>query len=440
MRIGILGLGYVGLTLGIAAADCGVEVYGIEINQQIKDCLKQNRAHFYEPGLDAMIRRVNGKRFFVVDEFPDQTEFDAFVITVGTPLKKGEKQPDFDYIKAALRTIQKVYTGKELVVLRSTVSVGTTRNIVLPYLEELSGIPQSQLLVAMCPERTVEGKAVEELTHLPQIISGNQQRALEIAQQLFRHMTPYVIPVDSLEEAELVKLYCNTYRDLTFAIGNVFCRAAQTFGIDGVQAITHANQGYDRARICLPGFVAGPCLEKDAYILTNNMEACTSRDFIMSGRMFNESLEDMVVEWVETRIGAAKEGRIVALSGMAFKGIPETSDLRGSSSVYIAKKLLQKGYKLHLHDYVARREELCALQAGEVFDDIYEACEGASLLLVLNNHKKYAFLEARPQISRQRGQFAILDVWDACTGLKYDSEIDRSTIGNMYIRRKEAMA
>ena len=90
MRIGILGLGYVGLTLGIAAADCGVEVYGIEINQQIKDCLKQNRAHFYEPGLDAMIRRVNGKRFFVVDEFPDQTEFDAFVITVGTPLKRGK--------------------------------------------------------------------------------------------------------------------------------------------------------------------------------------------------------------------------------------------------------------------------------------------------------------------------------------------------------------
>ncbi len=440
MRIGILGLGYVGLTLGIAAADCGIEVYGIEISQQIKDCLRQNRAHFYEPGLDAMIRRVNGKRFFVVDEFPKQAVFDAFVITVGTPLKKGEKQPDFDYIKAALRTIQTAYTGKELVVLRSTVSVGTTRNIVLPYLEELSGIPQAELLVSMCPERTVEGKAVEELTHLPQIISGNQERALEIAQRLFRQMTPYVIPVDSLEEAELVKLYCNTYRDLTFAIGNVFCRAAQTFGIDGVQAITHANQGYDRARICLPGFVAGPCLEKDAYILTNNMEACTSRDFIMSGRTFNESLEDMVVEWVESRIGAAQAGKVVALSGMAFKGVPETSDLRGSSSVYIAEKLRQKGYTLHLHDYVARREELCALRVGEVYEDIYEACEDASLLLILNNHKKYAALEARPQISRQAGQFAILDVWDACTGLKYDNQIDRSTIGNMYIRRKEAMA
>lgn len=440
MRIGILGLGYVGLTLGIAAADCGVEVYGIEISQQIKDCLKQNRAHFYEPGLDAIIKRVNGKHFFVVDEFPNELEFDAFIITVGTPLKKGEKQPDFDHIKAALQTIRKAYTGNELVVLRSTVSVGTTRNIVLPYLAQMTGRPQSELFVAMCPERTVEGKAVEELTHLPQIISGNNAKSLEIAQRLFRHMTPYVIPVDSLEEAELVKLYCNTYRDLTFAIGNVFCRAAQTFGIDGVSAITHANQGYERAKICLPGFVAGPCLEKDAYILTNNMEACTSRDFIMSGRTFNESLEDMVVEWVESRIGKAETGRIVALSGMAFKGIPETSDLRGSSSVYIAKKLLQKGYTLHLHDFVARREELCALQAGEVFDDVYEACKDASLLLVLNNHKKYACLEAKPQICRQNAHFAILDVWDACTGLKYDNQIDRSTIGNMYINQKEAMA
>ena len=198
MRIGILGLGYVGLTLGIAAADNGVEVYGTEINSHIKACLKENRAHFFEPGLDAIIRRVNNKSFFCVDSFPEDKRFDAFIITVGTPLKKGEKEPNFEYIKSALQSIRNVYTGDELVILRSTVSVGTTRNIVLPYLAELIHRPQEELLVSMCPERTVEGKAVEELTHLPQIISGNNKKSLEIAQQLFRTMTPYVISVDSL--------------------------------------------------------------------------------------------------------------------------------------------------------------------------------------------------------------------------------------------------
>ena len=89
MNIGIIGLGYVGLTLGIAAADKDIDVYGIEVNQYIKDCLAQGRAHFYEPGIDNMIRRHSGRTFHVVESFPKDVKFDAFFITVGTPLKGG---------------------------------------------------------------------------------------------------------------------------------------------------------------------------------------------------------------------------------------------------------------------------------------------------------------------------------------------------------------
>ena len=187
----------------------------------------------------------------------------------------------------------------------------------LPYLAQISGKNVDELLVAMCPERTIEGKAVEELTHLPQIVSGNNQKAVDIAVALFRHLTDYVIVVDSLEEAELVKLYCNTYRDMTFALGNVFCMAAQKFGVNGIKAIKHANQGYNRSNIAMPGFVAGPCLEKDAYILINNMPDCDSKDFIVKARRFNESLEDIVVNWVKK---VNPDYKKVALSGMAFKG------------------------------------------------------------------------------------------------------------------------
>lgn len=433
MRIGIIGLGYVGLTLAIAAADNGVDVYGVEVDQHIKDCLKENHAHFFEPGLDALIRRHNEKTFHCVEEFPADKPFDAFIITVGTPLKKGAKQPNFEYIKSALQSIKHIYDGSQMMILRSTVSVGTTRRIVLPFLAELCGKPESDILIGMCPERTVEGKAVEELTHLPQIISGNNDRALEIAQQLFRHLTPYVIPVGSLEEAELVKLYCNTYRDMTFAIGNVFCMAAQTFGVDGLSVIRHANEGYARSNICLPGFVAGPCLEKDAYILTNNMPECASKDFIMSGRRFNESLEDFVVQWVQKKIGAPADDKIVALSGMAFKGQPETSDLRGSSSVYIAQKLHALGYKMNLHDFVALPKEMEALKLGDVYDDFYAACKDAAVLLVLNNHKKYAGIEAKPELYKAKDGFAVLDTWGVCGSLYHDDCIDINTLGNMMI-------
>lgn len=393
MKIGIIGLGYVGLTLAVVAAAKEIDVYGVEINQHIKECLKKNKAHFYESGLDNLIERNNGKTLHVVEEFPADVKFDAFIITVGTPLKKSSKEPNYEYIKSALLSIKKIYDGTQLIILRSTVSVGTTRRIILPFLSGMCGKPEDELLVSMCPERTLEGNAVEELTHLPQVVSGNNTKSVEVAQKLFRIMTPCVIEARSLEEAELIKLYCNTYRDMTFAIGNALCMAAQEFGVDGISAIEHANYGYARSKIAKPGFVAGPCLEKDAYILINNMPECESRNFILSARKFNESLEEAVIQWVKKKIGEPSENNVIALSGMAFKGQPETSDLRGSSSVYIAQKLKALGYKMNLHDFVALPDELSELGLGTVYENLFDACSNAILLLVLNNARFIYYLD-----------------------------------------------
>lgn len=432
MTIGIIGLGYVGLTLAVAASANGINVYGIEVNPHIRKCLEENKAHFYEPGLDNLIRRNNGKTLHVVDGFPNDINFDAFIVTVGTPLKSGTKNPNFEYIKSALDAVRQVYDGTQLMILRSTVSVGTTRNIVLPYLAQMCGKCKDDVLVSMCPERTLEGKAVDELTHLPQIISGNSECALEMAQKLFRKITPCIVEAKSLEEAELIKLYCNTYRDMTFAIGNAFCMAAQEFGVDGMKAIEHANYGYARSNIAKPGFVAGPCLEKDAYILINNMPECDSRNFILSARKFNESMEDIVVDWVRERIGEPDERKRIVISGMAFKGQPETSDLRGSSSVYIAKKLKARGYCMNLHDFCALPEEMRALGFGNYYESLYDACADASLLLVLNNHKKYASVTDNPVLqSTPERNFEILDAWGACTELQYCEDIKIVTLGNL---------
>ena len=435
MNIGIIGLGYVGLTLGIAAANQGVTVYGTEISQAIKDSLKQNKAHFFEPGLDNLIRRHNNKTFHVVESFPQDVKFDAFIITVGTPLIGHDvKEPNFEYIKSAISSIKDIYDGSQMVILRSTVSVGTTRKVVLPFLAEMCGKSEKDVLVGMCPERTLEGKAVEELTGLPQIISGNNEASIEIAQRLFRQITPYVITAQSLEEAELAKLYCNTYRDMTFAIGNAFCMAAQNFGVDGISVIEHANRGYARSNIAKPGFVAGPCLEKDAYILINNMPDCDSKTFIMAARQFNESLEDQVVNWVKAKVGAPAADKVITLSGMAFKGQPETSDLRGSSSVYIAQKLFDLGYKLNLHDFVAIPKEMEALKLGKCYeaDKLVDACKGSKALLVLNNHKKYGSILYNDAFSAKSG-FSILDSWKVCSELYYAEDIDIDTLGTMNI-------
>lgn len=419
MRIGIVGLGYVGLTLAIAAADSGFDVYGTEINPRILASLQANHAHFHETGLDALIAKHNNHNFKSSDKFPADKKFDAFIITVGTPLMPGTHSPNFGYIRKAVQSIRDIYDGSQLIILRSTVSVGTTRNIVIPFLQEMCG--KSQVLVSMCPERTVEGRAIEELTHLPQIISGNNEHAFNLAEEIFTRITPSVIRVGSLEEAELAKLYCNTYRDMHFAIGNAFCLAAQTFGIDGIKVIQHANEGYSRANIAMPGFVAGPCLEKDAYILAHNMKDCPSKNFILEGRAISSSLEDSVVEWVQKKV----PGKIITLSGMAFKGRPETSDLRGSPSVNIARKLYALGYELRLHDFAAYVSEMEELGLGRAYENLREACENSGAVLILNNHDKYSGI-TRSDLGNEK--IIVLDSWQVCWKIP-----DSYTLGNMLL-------
>lgn len=350
---------------------------------------------------------------------PPTESFDAFIITVGTPLYSNSIKPNFESISAAIKSLLPVYDGSQLVIIRSTVSVGTTRKIVLPLLAELSGKNPEELFVSMCPERTVEGKALRELKTLPQIISGNNQMAIDMARRLFEKISPYVIEAKSLEEAELAKLYCNTYRDINFSVGNAFCLAAQKFGVDGASVINLANEGYSRAGISRPGFVAGPCLEKDAYILTDNMPDCASKNFILAARKISESLEDLVVDWVKRNVGANKP---VVLSGMAFKGRPETSDLRGSSSVNIARKLFAAGYSLRLHDFVTPVEDLENLKLGAAFGNLSEACKNAAALLVLNNHERYE------NFTLPDTNLKILDAWKVCK--KIDSAL---TLGNFLL-------
>lgn len=429
MNIGIIGLGYVGLTLAIAMADKGVRTYGVEINETITNFLKERKAHFFEPNLDDLINKTLDKTFFFLNSFPKDVNFDAFVITVGTPLKDNVT-PNFDYIKSALKSIKEVYTGDEVVILRSTVSVGTTRNIVLPFLQELCGDKNKEILVSMCPERTVEGKAIEELSSLPQIVSGNNEKALQAATDLFSKVTPNIIKVDALEEAELIKLYCNVYRDMNFALGNVLCMASQEFNIDGAKIIGLANQDYSRCNIALPGFVAGPCLEKDAYILTNNMNDCKSKDFILNARNFNESLEDEIVNYVEKLTCENKEKIKITLTGLAFKGVPETSDLRGSTSIYIAKKLKAKGYSLNLHDFVTPIYDIAELELGDVYENIEDAIKDSSIVLILNNHSNYKKLSSN--IFNEN--IKILDTWNVCSQL--DGDLDVQNLGNMNIRKR----
>lgn len=406
----------------------GYNVFGIEINPSIKDSLSQNMAHFFEPEIDNLINEFAAKSFHLVENFDENMNIDVFIITVGTPLIENSKEPNYEYLKTAIKSIANCYSGKELIILRSTVSVGTTRNVVLPLLSQISHKEEEELLVAFCPERTVEGKAISELQKLPQIIGANNAKAETMAAKFFDKITPSLVKVDSLEAAELVKLFNNTYRDISFAVGNIFNFIAQSFNIDGTKIINDANYQYERSNIPLPGFVGGPCLEKDPYILTYCMEHTEENKFIINAREYNKSLEDKVINWVKRNY---KNHRKITISGLAFKGEPNTSDLRGSNAVNIAKKLKDEGYRLLLHDFCAKANELEALNVGQVCDDIYAAMMESELLLILNNNSEYGSLDLERIINNANIPVKVLDVWSVLDCELERKDIEIYTIGNI---------
>lgn len=333
----IVGAGYVGLTLGVAAAKAGYEVLFVDINPKIVASLNRRQATFYEKGLqesleslflsDADIAFSSLKDLFVYNQ-PKQT---VFVVSLGTPIGEDSKASLAPILKVTEEVVQWM-RADDLLVLRSTVAVGTSRHL----LNTIKGLQN----ISFCPERTIEGKALEELHTLPQVVSGNTVQARDLASKFFNKITPDVINAESLETAELIKLASNTFRDLNFAYANLLALIANEHGVNVNELINLANFRYERNVIALPGLVGGPCLEKDAYILAQSYPGSESR-LILEARKLNENMVSRAVGFVKTHSKGSNSK--VLICGAAFKGRPVTSDTRGSFVFQIIAGLCASG-------------------------------------------------------------------------------------------------
>ena len=255
----ILGLGYVGLTLAVVMAEVGFRIQGVEIREDIVTGLKKGEAHFHEPGLSGRLTRLlKSGRFSVAQHIPESSDASVFVITVGTPLD-AERNVRVDMVGNVVREIAQHLKSGDMVVVRSTVEIGTTRNLIKPALDATG----CQYDLVFCPERTLEGQALRELRELPQIVAGHDQSARIRAAQVFQFLTPTVVQVSSLETGEMIKLVDNAQRDVLFGLSNEVARIADTIGVSVTEAIRAGRLGYARSYLPMPGPVGGPCLEKD---------------------------------------------------------------------------------------------------------------------------------------------------------------------------------
>ncbi len=420
-NICIVGLGYVGLTLAVAMAEAGFRVYGVEINPATLACLEEGRAHFAEYGLnDRLAAQVEKERLTFSATMPAPEASSVYIVTVGTPVGE-DKRTNFTSLKAVTRDIAGVLKHGDMVILRSTVRAGTTSGFVLPELEATG----KKFDLAFCPERTLEGRALVELVTLPQIVGGTTEHATFRASQLFSMLTPTIIRVRNAETAELVKLINNTQRDLMFAFANEVAALCDAIGVSAHEVIASGNVGYARANLPLPGPVGGPCLEKDPYILAEGLEP---HGFVpklaLAGRRWNQELPERSVLQIVEAYRKATDNPVtrVAVLGLAFKGRPETDDLRGTMAIPIiaALRAAFPGAEIMGWDAEASRDAVQSLGVTACASPA-EAARGASIVVMQNNHPALEKLKL-PELAREMsGPGLIYDFWNQHRRLEEDA-------------------
>jgi nucleotide sugar dehydrogenase len=412
----IVGLGYVGLTLAVVMAEVGFTVHGVEINPEVVDSITRGEPHFSEKGLRARLSaQIAAGRITASTDWPAPEGIRVYIVTVGTPLG-----PDGKTNLAAMTNVAEAIGRQlkdgDLVILRSTVKVGVTNGLVRPILAA-SGKSAD---LAFCPERTVEGRALEELRTLPQIVGGGDEDATVRAAQLFSLITPTVVRVRDLETAEMIKLINNTQRDLMFAFANEVAGICDDIGVSVAEVVRAGNMGYQRASMPLPGPVGGPCLEKDPYILAEStLDPEGIARLALLGRRVNEELPFRAMKQIQ-RLGTPEPVSKIAIFGLAFKGRPETSDLRGTLAVKLIADAAAAfpGAQIVGFDPAVPVGDIETLGIAGVAT-AEEAAADADLLLFQNNNPQFEQLDLDDLAARMRTGGLIYDFWN---------QFDRSSI------------
>ncbi|MGB2570914.1 nucleotide sugar dehydrogenase [Micromonospora citrea] len=408
--VAVIGLGYVGLTLAVSLAREGTPVIGVEADPTVRAALAQRRSVLFEPGVEDLLATLPADRFTVTDRLPD-TPVRAVVICVGTAVDPHTRLPDLRHLEAAVQQIAAHLDEETLVVLRSTVPVGTTRSLILARLRE-RGIARP--LLAVCPERTIQGRALTELAALPQVIGGVDDRSARRAADLFSRLAPDQVIVSDLEAAEMVKLVCNAHTDLIYGFGNEVALMAHSLGVDAHEVIDAANLRYPRPDLSRPGFVGGSCLTKDPYLLMHAAgQAGYHPPMVAAARTVNEQVPLFAVEQVLDGLAAtgrdAAQARVL-VCGIAYKGSPVTDDTRGSASVEVARALRGRVAELRGHDFVVAPERIS--RAGFSPVGIDDGLTDADAVLLLVDHPGYReVLGHRVLRERLRLPAVVFDMW-----------------------------
>lgn len=398
MKIAMIGTGYVGLVSGACFSEFGIDVVCVDKDQAKIDVLNGGECPIYEPGLENLVasNAAAGRLTFTTDLVAAVDGADAVFIAVGTPSRRGDGHADLSYVYAAAKEVAGALTGYAVIVTKSTVPVGTGREVERIIREAR---PDAEFDVASNPEFLREGSAIDDFMHPDRVVIGSSnERATHVLSEVYRPLFLLETPIvqTTLETAELIKYAANTFLAMKITFINEIADLCENVGAD-VQHVAHAI-GLD-GRIGSKFLHAGPgyggsCFPKDTLALVR-----TARDAGAPIRIvetvvdINERRKVQMSEKVIAACGGSVDAKTIAVLGLTFK--PNTDDMRDSPSLVVIPELQKAGATIRAYDPQGMKE--AREMMGEVIycEGPYETMEGADALVIVTEWNAFRALDLK---------------------------------------------
>jgi UDP-N-acetyl-D-glucosamine dehydrogenase len=386
-RVGVMGLGYVGLPLAVEFAKAGFPVTGFELDAEKARAIHEGRSYIDDvPAAEVAAHRDSGALHATTD-MGELAGCDVINVCVPTPLTK-TKDPDFSFMAAAVEEIRKRLRGGQLVILGSTTYPGTTHELFLPLLEASGLRVGEEFSLAFAPERIDPANKRFKVRDVPKVVGGETPLCTELAAKVFAPVFDRVVPVSSSQAAEMVKLLENTFRAINIGLANEVALMCDRLGLDAWEVIeAAATKPYGFMKF-LPGpGLGGHCIPIDPTYLSWKMKSLNfPARFIELATEINSQMPFHVVRRIGDLLNEERmpvNGSRVLMLGVAYKA--NVSDMRESPAIEVAELLLQKGAQVDYHDPHVAELAVGAhvLKSVELSD---ERLEASDLVVVLTDH------------------------------------------------------
>jgi len=396
MRVAMIGTGYVGLVSGACFSDFGHTVVCVDKDGAKIDRLKKGEIPIFEPGLDTLVAENvrDGRLSFSTDLPSAVSGAEAVFIAVGTPSRRGDGYADLSYVHQAAREIADALTGYAVIVTKSTVPVGTGREVERIVRESR---PDAEFDVASNPEFLREGSAIEDFKRPDRIVVGTESpRAVQVMQALYRPLYLNETPImfTSRETSELIKYAANAFLAMKITFINEIADLCERVGAD----VKHVSRGIglDRrigSKFLHPGpGYGGSCFPKDTLALTRTAaEAGSPVRLVEEVVKINDARKRNMAERIVEALGGSLQGKSIAVLGLTFK--PMTDDMRESPSLDIVPVLQQAGANIRAFDPEGMEEANKHFHSVSYCANAYEAAEGADALVLLTEWNEFRALD-----------------------------------------------